>query len=101
MAEVEASTSRRPVAVAVYTIHPEVEESQAEPWAGESRSFRLLGFRYQGFDCNYFSLSDSRLSAATRGNTVKASERVTAVTIGITIAIALPSSVMLTNFQRK
>jgi len=39
---VVANTSRLPVAGAVYTIHPEVEESQAEPWAGESRSFRLL-----------------------------------------------------------
>jgi hypothetical protein len=42
---VVANTSRRPVAGAVYTIHPEVEESQAEPWAGESRSFRLLVYQ--------------------------------------------------------
>ena len=89
VAEVEARMSRRPVAVAVCTIHPEVEESRAEPWAGESRSFRLLSWLFQGLDCNYFSLSASRLSAATRGNTIKASERVTAITIGITIAMAL------------
>ena len=43
---VVANTIRRPEAVAVYTIHPEVEESQAEPWAGESRSFRLLNYQH-------------------------------------------------------
>jgi hypothetical protein len=43
--EVETHTSRLPVVVAVCTIHhPVVEESQAEPWAGESRSFRLLDY---------------------------------------------------------